>query len=314
MTETTRPAQAPERTWLARWLGPFYVTGSFWFRLHRLAVTVLPEWGIRAGIWIFTTFFYLFLHRIRRALGSNLTVIMGPCGFWQRQRRIFATLMNFAWCVSERYERLVTERRVEATAEGEEYWHQAVAPGSGIILMTAHIGHWEVGSMLAPSMEKRHVHVVREEEMDPRAQEFMQGLFEQQDGQGFTMHFAKNDPMLGVKLLRALQAGEMVAVQGDRPRSTGGVLPGEIFEHPIPLPKGPVALARASGCPILPVFVYRAGRLRSQIVFHPPILVTNTADREADVSAAAAAMSAAIETAIRRQPTQWFCFGRLWGD
>ena len=297
---------------MARLLGPFYITGSFWFRLHRLAVTVLPEWGIRTGIWIFTTFFYLFLHRIRRALGSNLTVILGPSGFWRRQRRVYATLMNFAWCVSERYERLVTDRRVEATAEGEELWQDVVASKSGVILMTAHIGHWEVGSMLAPSMEKRHVHIVREEEMNPRAQEFMQGLFEEQDGQGFTMHFAKNDPMLGVKLLRALQAGEMVAVQGDRPRTTGGVLAGQIFGHPIDLPKGPVALARASGCPILPVFVYRAGRLRSHIVFQAPIFVTNTADRDADVAAAAQAMATAVETAIRREPTQWFCFGRLW--
>lgn len=312
--KTSTPPQAPERTWIARWLGPFYVTGSFWFRLHRFGVSVLPEWAIRSAILCFTSLFYLILHRIRRDLASNLRVIMGPCGWRESQRRVFATLKNFAWCVSERYERLTTERRVVATAEGEEFWQQATASGQGIILMTAHIGHWEVGSMLAPSMEQRHVHIVREEETDPQAQAFMRKLFAQQEGQGFTMHFAKDDPMLGIKLLRALQAGEMVAVQGDRPRTTGGSLRGHLFGQAMDLPKGPAALARASGCPILPVFVYRTGRLSSCIVFKEPIFVANTEDREGDLLGGLERMTAEIERAIRREPTQWFCFRSLWSS
>lgn len=312
MAQSTLPPQAPERSWMSRVLGPLHVTGAIWFRLHRFAVSVLPEWAIRSGLHLSTLFFFCCLGGIRRALAGNLAAVLGPCGFWERQRRVFSTLKNFAWCMSERYERLVTERRVEATAEGEEHWREVVATGRGFILMTAHIGHWEVGSMLAPSMEQRHVHIVREEEMNPQAQAFMQELFDDQAGQGFTMHFAKDNPMLGVQLMRALQAGELVALQGDRPRATGGALTAQLFGRPLELPKGPAALARSTGCSILPVFVYRTGRLKSHIVFQQPITVPATDRRGADLEAAVQNMASTIETAIRRRPTQWFCFRRLW--
>ena len=309
------PPQAPQRGWIARWLGPLHVTGSFWFRLQLFGTKVVPEGLKHVLLPIFTFFFFTCLHGVRRAIGSNLRVVMGPCGFWERQRRVFRTLKTFAWCMTERYERLATDRRVEVTAEGEDYWKQAVAPGTGVILMTAHIGHWEVGSMVAPTREKRHVHIVREEEMDPRAQAFLQNLFEEQgEEQGFTMHFAKQDPMMGVKLMRALQAGDMVAVQGDRPRSTGGAMTTEMFGRPMDLPKGPAALARSSGCPILPVFVYRAGRLRSRVVFQEPIFVPSTEDRRGDLEEAVRRMAFQVESAIRRQPTQWFCFRSLWPE
>lgn len=308
------PPQAPKRGRLGRWLGPLHVTGSFWFRAQCFGTRMVPERLKRILLPIFTFFFYACLRGVRRAVGDNLRVVMGPCGFWERQRRVFQTLKAFAWCVTERYERLATERRVEVTAEGEEFWHEAVAPGTGVILMTAHIGHWEVGSMVAPTREKRHVHIVREEELDPRAQAFQEELFEEQGDQGFTMHFAKDNPMLGVQLMRALQAGDMVAVQGDRPRSTGGALKTEMFGRPMDLPKGPAALARSTGCPILPVFVYRAGRLSSRVVFQEPIFVPPTDDRQGDIESAVRQMAQHVETAIRRRPTQWFCFRSLWPD
>lgn len=309
------PPQAPQRGGLARWLGPLHITGSVWFRLLCFGAKVVPERPKRFLLPIFTLVFSACLGGVRRAIGDNLQVVMGACGFWERQRRVFRTLKTFAWCMTERYERLATDRRVEVTAEGEEHWKQIMASGDGVILMTAHIGHWEVGSMVAPTRERRHVHIVREEEMDPRAQEFLQKLFEEQgDDQGFTMHFAKDDPMLGVKLHRSLQAGDVVAVQGDRPRSTGGALTTEMFGRPMDLPKGPAALARSSGCPILPVFVYRAGRLRSRVVFQEPIFVPPTDDRRGDIEIAVRRMAQSVESAIRRHPTQWFCFRSLWPD
>ena len=63
---------------------------------------------------------------------------------------------------------------------------------------------------------------------------------------------------------------------------------------------------------MLPVFVYRVGRRRYRVVVHPPIEVASTADRHADLAAAAQALGTAIEAAIRRHPHQWFCFRRLW--
>ncbi|MCP3961187.1 MAG: lysophospholipid acyltransferase family protein [bacterium] len=312
-TPTDLP-QAPELGWASRVLGSLHVTGVFWYRLHRFGVRILPNWGLAVFTTLFTSFFFVALIRIRKAIASNLEAVLGPCGFWQRQVRIYRTMWSFAWCLSERYERMDSDERVTATMEGEEHWHRAEGSDEGLILVTAHIGHWEAGSMLVPA---HHVHVVREEELDPRAQELMRELFAEQtasapEGAGITVYFARADPMLGLRLLKALRRGEMVAVQGDRPPSSERTATIEMFGRPVDFPAGPAALARAAGVAMLPVFVLREGRHRSRLVFRPEVRVTGEGDE--GLAEAMARIAADVEWAIRREPHQWFCFRALWPD
>lgn len=305
------PPHAPEASWSRRLLGPFYITGVFWFRLHQFGISVLPKPGVAVIVWFFSSFFWVFLQKIRAGVAANLEAVLGPCGWWERQRRIFRTFRIFAWCLSERYERLSTQRAFAIEAEGLETWSELAAGGRAFILVTAHMGNWEVGSMLPAARDRRRIHVVREAEIDPKAQQFVEGLIRKCSGELYTTHFAE-DPQLGMDLLDALRRGEVVALQGDRPRAGGKTVEASLFGHPYPLPVGPAALARAAGVPIVPVFVFREGRLRYRCVIRPAIHVAHSTDRGRDVREATARLAAELETAIRREPHQWFCFRRLW--
>jgi lauroyl/myristoyl acyltransferase len=306
------PPHAPETGRVRRLLGPFHVTGVFWYRFHAWGARWWPascHWMI---ISFFTTFFFLTLFNIRKAVAANLVPVLGPCGFWRRQARIFRTFWNFAWSLTERYERLVTCHPFRVEAESES-WHALAASGRGLILVTAHFGNWEVGSMLPATREARPVHVVREAETDPRAQEYVSKLITRRAGGLYATHFAE-DPQLGMDLLAALRRGELVALQGDRPRATGRVSHQSLFGRPFPLPVGPAALARAAGVPLVPVFVVREGRRRYRCDLRPPIEVPSTADRQADLTAALRRFAVEIESAIARHPHQWYCFRTLWPD
>jgi lauroyl/myristoyl acyltransferase len=309
-THPETPPHAPEAGWARRLLGPFHVTGVFWFRLHRFGVAVIPQWAMRLLAPLFITFFWICLFKIRQAIGSNLEAVLGPCGWLGRQRRAFRTLRTFAWCLSERYERLSTDRVFYVEVEGLDLWRDLTGSGRGFILVTAHLGAWEMGSMLPSAREMRRVHVVREAETDPKAQEFIAQLIRDRGGDFYTTHFAA-DPQLGVTLLDALREGEIVALQGDRPRSGGRVVETSLFGRPYPLPVGPAALARAAEVPIVPVFVFREGRLRYRCVLRPPIHVTGGSGRRA-TGDAMRRFAEDLEWAIRREPHQWFCFRRLW--
>jgi lauroyl/myristoyl acyltransferase len=307
------PPQAPEGGWARRLLGPFHVTGVFWFRFHRWGVTILPSWAVGIAIALFTTFFWITLRKIRAAIAANLVPVLGPCGWWQRQRRIFRTFRSFAWCLSERYERLSTERVFAVDIEGEESWRELAGAPRGFIFVTAHLGNWEVGSMLPASRDRRRIHVVREAETDPRAQRFIEGLIRSRGGELYTTHFAA-EPRLGLDLLDALRRGEIVALQGDRPRAGGRTHPVSLFGRPFHLPIGPAALARAAGVPMVPVFIFRQGRSSYRCVVRPPIPVAQSPDRRRDLGAALERFAADLEAAIRRHPHQWFCFRSLWPD
>jgi KDO2-lipid IV(A) lauroyltransferase len=260
-----------------------------------------------------TALFYPALWTIRRAVDVNLAAVLGPAGWLERQRRIWRTLYSFAWTQDERYERLFTDLEFEVRLEGGEIWQRLSRSQDGLVLVTGHVGNWEMAAAQPASEEGLDLHVVREEELDPRAQEWIERLLRARMSGGDHIHFAKDDPFLGLELREALERGEVVALQGDRPRTGGRAVEIDLFGRPYALPVGPLALARQTGAPLLPAFVHRLGRRRYQVVFHPPIEVPRTPDRRADLLTAARRLAVELETAIRRSPHEWYVFRALWG-
>jgi KDO2-lipid IV(A) lauroyltransferase len=218
-------------------------------------------------------------------------------------------MLAFAWCLTERYERLATDAPFDVEPEGLAAWREVAAHERGFVVVTGHVGNWELGSALPGEKYDRTIHVVREEEMDPRAQAFVSELLRRRMGPRYVTHFAGTDPTLALGLRAALDRGEIVALQVDRPRRGGRTVRTALFGRPFLLPAGPLALARTAGVPLLPVFVLRRSRRRYVLAIGEPIRVA-AGDR--GLERGALALAAALERAIRREPHQWFCFRALW--
>ncbi len=308
------PANAPHVGRIARLAGPLRVNGVFWYRLHAFGARAVPDWIAAIVLPLITAAFTLVLIRITRAIASNLSPVLGPAGWFERKRRAYRTITDFAWCVTERYEWLDADRppRGEVEVERLDVWKDLERSTRGRIVLTAHIGNWEFGSAMPSSEEGRRVHLVREMEADPKAQEFVRSLLQNKGGDLYTTHFATDDPRLGLELLDALAEGDIVALQGDRPRRGGTAAETRLFGRPFSIPVGPFALARLAGVPVVPVFMFREGRRRYRLTFREPIRVESGAPRKAAIAAAAEAFARDLEWAIGRNPHQWFCFGELW--
>ncbi len=301
---------APRVGWIKALLGRFHVTGAFWYRLAGLTTRWLPSWGYEPTDFAFSFFFYLFLHNVRRAIIANLEPVLGPCGFWEAQGRARRTLHRFAQCLGDRYERVATPGRFRVVVEGETHWSVATAGGQGVVLVTGHIGAWDMSSQLAGSGLGRKIHVVREEEIDAASQEVVARLLREANDPNCVTHFASDDPRLGLELRDALRAGDLVALQADRPRGRSRVVETSLFGRPFRLPAGPAVLAKMAGAPLLPVFCFRERQYLYRIVFRPPIRVSP----ESTVEDAARALGREIEWAIRERPDQWFALGPVWPD
>lgn len=296
-----------------RLLGRFHVTGVFWYRSAHWAFRTVPFWFDYWIVWAFSIGFFVALKRIRPALASNLEPVLGPAGRLERLRRAWNTILTFAWCVCERYRLLAFPEKFTSVIDGEEHWQQINASSQGAIVVTAHIGPWENATQFAAAAISRRIHVVREKEIDPRAQELVQDILSKMRGNCVT-HFSGEDPLLSLRLADALRDGDIVALQGDRPRAGGRSITAQLFGRPMPLPIGPAALARSAGVPIVPIFSFREGRFRMRAVVRPPFVVAQTSDRAADIAAAVNHLAGEIEWAIRQRPHQWFCFRNLWDN
>ena len=302
---------APALDWSHRLFGRFHVTGVFWYQFPYWAIARAPRWTHGPAIVVFTAFFFVVLGRIRRAIAANLAPVLGPAGPLERARRAWRTMYEFARGLSERFSRLTGQPRGTSAVEGLEHWAAMRDSGGGAVVVTAHIGPWESATVDGADDVQRTVHVVREAEIDPRAQAFVRDILQRQ-GRHYVAHFAGEDDRLVLTLVDALRRGEIVAMQGDRPRATGRAMTVPLFGQPMPLPIGPAVLARGAGVPLVPVFAVLDPDYTVRTVIRPPIQVARTADRETDLMAALTALAGEIETAIRRAPHQWFCFRQLW--
>ncbi|HZN39824.1 MAG TPA: lysophospholipid acyltransferase family protein [Planctomycetota bacterium] len=301
----------PQTTWGRRLLGPLHVTGIAWYRLHYW-LTFFPEWFIVMMNWLSTCFFWFWLWNIRAAVASNLEALLGPCGFFERQRRIWRTFYDLAWCLTERYEQF-RDRPMRFEYEGRATFAQMQESARGYVFFTAHFGNWEMGPLVREVPRGRKIHVVREPEMNGAAQDFVSELFRNHPHRDlFVVHYAGADLTLGARLLMALRKGDIVALPGDRPRAGMGSLTSRMFGRPMELPPGPAALARAADAHLVPVFVFREGRRQYRIVLREPIAVARTDDKAADIRNAVDQMADACEWAIRQRPHHWFCWKRLW--
>lgn len=305
------PPHAPAVGLSQRVLGRFHVTGVFWYQFPQWCVARFPIWTHRPAIALFSAFFFLTLGRIRRAIAANLDPVLGPATGLVRWRRSHTTMREFARCLSERYARLAGTPRGPSRVEGLEHWAGIRDARRGAVLVTAHLGPWESATLEGVSDASRRIHVVREAEIDPRAQAFVRSIL-RRAGDNYVAHFAGEDPRLVLELVEALRRGEIVALQGDRPRASGRNVVVEMFERPMPLPIGPATLARAADVPIVPIFSFLDDDYGLRAVVRPPITVARTDDRDADVTAAVASLAVEIAWAIRQRPHQWFCFRRLW--
>lgn len=296
-----------------RLLGRFHFSGVFWYRFHMFGVRLLPEWLLGPTLRLFSFLFFLALGNSRRAVTNNLAWTLGPApGFLGNSRRAFRTIHNHAWCLTETYEGLGGEQPEEPQIEGENRWQALIDSGSGFVMVTAHVGHWEVGSRQGKAT--RPVHVVREPEMDPEAQAFLGELLSRAGGGQLRIHYSGvGDLALGSRLLDALRRGEIVALQCDRPGTGGRIHQSKLFGLPFSMPLGPAALARLANVPLVPVFVFRQGRKLSRVIVREPIYVEQGVDRDRALGQTVDALATQVEWAIRRQPNQWFCFRDLWG-
>jgi lauroyl/myristoyl acyltransferase len=303
------PPHAPPSGLGKRLLGPFHGTGAFWFRMLLLSGRIQSPRALKLAELCFRWLFYLSWGALRRAVAANLEPVLGPAARGERRRRVHRTLQEFAYCQYDRYRALGGRWTPAPRFEGLEHWDAATSSGRGVVLVTAHIGGWEIGSATPSGQGARSIHVVRERETDPRAQALVETLLARSMPPGYHTHFldTADGGDVGFELVRALRDGDLVAVQGDRPRRGGRSVEGTLFSRRFRFPVGPALLARAGHAALLPVFSFREKIGHYRVSFRRPI--------EADsLREAVDLLARAIEDAIRERPHQWFAFGPVWED
>ncbi len=292
-----------------------HATFGLWFPFFRWTARHVPtEWLARlAGATVDRAI--LSREPVRDAILGNVEAVTGhPAGSQKaleiaermvgNHSRLWIDLFRYAGASPE-----VATSLIAATS-GTHRLHEAREGGKGAILLTAHVGNYEIGAIFLKALGF-DISVVYAPDPSPVIEKHRSDSREEF---GVGSIPVTTSPLSFVSVLRALERGEFVAIQGDLDYSgTGRTLP--FFGHPTSFPTGPFRIAASSGSPLLPVFVLREADGGYRTVVEEPIHVAETARRSGRDAAIADAMRrfvALMERTIRAHPDQWYRFAPFW--
>jgi Kdo2-lipid IVA lauroyltransferase/acyltransferase len=275
----------------------------------------MPRWLNLLGARLVISIVMALHHRPKKAIARNLARVMGePLGSRRVRAAVSQMLYNFAcyWVDLFRFAQLPPERALALLDRrvGDHHLFAALEAGKGAILLTAHLGNWEMGGvLLRPLGVDLSVVYVPDQFEDVEASRV---LLRRATGVG-EIPIRPQESLSSLPVLRALRANQLVAMQGDRDFNDRGT-PVEFFGQPAPFPLGPFHLALLTGAPLLPAFVVYTTGQRFEIEVGAPIRVDSTGDRQADARRGLEEWVRVLEAAVKRWPTQWYTFFDYWPE
>lgn len=288
------------------WYRRFLVHGVFWRQLLRFAVLNVPLW-IEPVVMAFWSLFFLLWGPGRRAVIRNLSAILP--GSWAVTNffRTYRVFWNFAWTIADNMR--FRELRVSPDWEfvGREHFEKLQAQQGGAIILTAHMGNYDLGAHMFAETSDRNIVMIRAPETDSQTRAFEESHAARTAAE-LKIDFSTRSSDLALDLLHALQRGEIIAIQGDRVTPGISALDATLFGKKTQVPAGPFALSMAARVPIYPLFIMRRGRRRYRITTAQPFEVTRTRDRAEAFEKAVQHWTRELEMVIRDSWFQWFAF------
>lgn len=192
------------------------------------------------------------------------------------------------------------------TFSGLEHLEQAYALNKGAFILTGHIGFWEVGTFFLPVLGYPTDFVAKRMK-NPYVDRYFEKLREASGGRCLESKKGAR------RIFRALTQKRVVALLLDQHISRSEAVQVDFFGRPAWTTPIITQIAMKQGVPIVPAFAYRTEDFRYHVVFEPIIQLADEPGQEA-IRRNTARLTACIETAVRREPTQWFWVHRRWRD
>ncbi len=182
---------------------------------------------------------------------------------------------------------------------------RAEASGRGHIMITAHLGSWELCAYYAQKAASRPLHVLAKPAKRKFLTRFLAGLRARMQ---VNVLWTDRKTLLR-DMLGALRRGESLGfVMDQKPEGRQGPKV-DFLGLPTEFVTGPAAMAIRSGCPVIAIFCVREGSGRYRLISRTLL----SADHgETDEAALTARFAAAIGSAIRAYPEQWTSSYKRW--
>ncbi len=289
-------------------------TSRLWFPSTLACARNLPRPWMHFGSRMLASAYYRARPKYLRAARANLAIIRGLGTEHAEVRRLARAMVASHFSAWTDFLHFATRSPAEAArliegVIGYSHIVEGRLRGKGVLLLTAHLGNWEVGGLMLAQM-KQPIHVVLVPDIFPGVERERRRLHE---ACGVSEIRVDRSFVPTLAVLRALSQNGIVAMQGDRDFDNTGVAV-SFFGREAYFPRGPLRVAMASGATVLPAFIVRMPGGGYRAIVEEPLLVESGEDRDVALRRNLERYVAIVERYVKEYPDQWYCFFPFWDD
>ena len=282
----------------------------FLYKAGRFVALNLP---LKISYWIadiLGSLYYFLATKDRKIVQGNIRVILNWSNNAGRFRYVSRMVfVNFARYLVEFFRTPKVDLKYikkYIRIYGRENLDKALESGRGVLVLSAHLGNWELGAIFL-SMLGYKLNAVAWTHKNKQVNNF---FAQQRQSKGVTAI------PLGVairKVFSALGRNEIVAVLGDVDYTNPDVgVKVKLFGQDTILPKGPAVFSLKAACPIVPGYMFRKKDNTFNFVLGEPIAYEPSKNWENDVVNLTGKVAQAMQDYIVQSPEQWFMLSPRW--
>ncbi len=281
---------------------------GFWF--FRTAVRIF---GLRGayGLLYFVSLYYLAFDLAAVAASKAYVRRRFPeHGALRQLFDVYLLFVNQGKSLIDRFSVAAGSKEIGLELVGYEKIKALLTDGQkGLILLTAHVGNWQV-AMTALRGLGRTVHLMMRREDNVAVKEALNI-----DSEKETVRIIYTDGAMGgvLEALQAINRGDIVSIMGDRTYGYGSV-EASLLGGIVRFPYGAFSLASAAQCPVAVLLSAKDGVKKHVTdvshVINPP--AGKQRNKDAEILACVQEFARILEEYAGRHPYQWFVFRDMW--
>jgi len=181
-----------------------------------------------------------------------------------------------------------------------------MAANRQVILVTGHIGNWEMANLFLSSYCKRPILTIARR-LEPA---FLNRLFHKMRSRYGTIIVDKMNSLS--QIMKFVGKGYNFELLADQGTKISEGIEVSFFNRRVTATPVVAILARRYDCPVIPGCCIREADGNLAIVFYPPLPLKKTGNLHSDIRENTQLMMSALEKAVREYPDQWFWFNKRW--
>lgn len=260
----------------------------------------------RLGQWV-ALLVFAFSKQDRNNLARNLSIVMDKSprhpDVLNAVRRVF---LNYArYMVDFFLFPQLSAQKVKSyfsTVQGRDNLDRALDRGKGVLLVSAHIGNWEIGGNLL-RVHNYPLTVVGLAHNTDQTNALVHHL---RRSRGIDIIEVGDSTFSVVAMINALRQNRIVAMIGDQDHLGTGRLV-RFLGKQMRLPPGPVILAMMSGAALIPTFVLENPDGTYRGILEAPLHIETRGDRDQAIQRNLQRLAGVFEAYIKQHPDQWYC-------